>query len=61
MAAACSVCEVLSLHENDNFGLPEGKESHLKGKRAVATYVTVDQYSRAIARGMPLKSSMKNG
>jgi len=62
MAAASSGCEVLSLHENDNFGLPEGKKSDLKGKRAVATYLRVDRttYSGAIARGMRSKSSVKN-
>jgi len=34
MAATCSRCEVLSLHENDNLGLPEGKESDFEGEKS---------------------------
>ena len=34
MAATCSVCEVLFLHESGNLGLPEGKESDFEGEKS---------------------------
>ena len=34
MAATCSVCEVLFLHENGNLGLPEGKESDFEREKS---------------------------
>ena len=34
MAATCSGCEVLSLHENSNLGLPEGEESDFEGEQS---------------------------
>ena len=34
MAATCSGCEVLSLHENGNLGLPEGEESDFEGEKS---------------------------
>ena len=41
----------------------KAKKVILKEKRVVTTYLRVDRtaYSRAIVRGMCLKSSMKNG
>jgi len=34
MAATCSGCEVLSLHENILLRLPEGKENDFEGKKS---------------------------
>ena len=34
MAATCSGCEVLSLHENGTLGLPEGEGSDFEGEKS---------------------------